>query len=711
MKVRKNNPLRISFLSVAVVCCVALSIVFFYISYRNEKAAEEKYAQEKAERVMQEWEAQLQMMKEVALRIVSNYEFQPYYFKADIAKKLSMLETFKQYKYYIALTEDYFLDYGEEWIYTSGGKTIDFSVFLNTKSENEKDQQWFRDVINVLKKDITKICGDPKVLRAFNEIYVLIPLKVNKGDEWDIAILGFVIQESALEERFRIAGGEMNGSMELYEKEVALYSNRETSCLPEHKHVVTSISKNGNYTFCFLPEKNYNINSGLFLVLVFLVLTDILLIFVIANIFAKRAFEPIKIIAEKYRKKVSKDVGSYVNELEELDNILGDVIQSNNEAKLQIQKKQRIIRDQILCMVMNNDTFGEALSYLDNAEICLPGPYYCVISISCEDEREMPIEFLIDLQEELEQVPDKNEKEYVYTVCSLEKKLLNVICSAHTEAAKDNLVETIRDVAESFSYKPIIVVGNTYQSLRNVSASWLESMDDIQSSKKKRHNINDSYSFVYNAEGLRRIWLALDNGNEEMAVERLEGFVEELSRNSVSMLMLQYILADFLGGIRRLGEKYRLEVSKTNISLVVSAKSVKDFENAAKKLIHEFCGCYKALRSQLEEHEVNQIYKYINEHFSEYDISIEKVATELRTSTDAVREAILIRTGKLYRDYLIYLRIEYAKVLLRQEDIPVAELCQKVGYGNVSYFIKLFREVVGVTPAKYRKNTIDGIDI
>ena len=32
MKMRKKNPFRVSFLCVAVICCVALSIVFFYIN-------------------------------------------------------------------------------------------------------------------------------------------------------------------------------------------------------------------------------------------------------------------------------------------------------------------------------------------------------------------------------------------------------------------------------------------------------------------------------------------------------------------------------------------------------------------------------------------------------------------------------------------------------------------------------------------------------
>jgi YesN/AraC family two-component response regulator len=37
----------------------------------------------------------------------------------------------------------------------------------------------------------------------------------------------------------------------------------------------------------------------------------------------------------------------------------------------------------------------------------------------------------------------------------------------------------------------------------------------------------------------------------------------------------------------------------------------------------------------------------------------------------------------------------------------VAEVCERVGYGNISYFIRLFREVTGVTPAKYRRDVVE----
>ena len=102
--------------------------------------------------------------------------------------------------------------------------------------------------------------------------------------------------------------------------------------------------------------------------------------------------------------------------------------------------------------------------------ICLPGPVYCVISLSFEKEEGASKEFLSDLQEELEQLSDAAEKEYIYAVCGFERKLLNVICSMPAEERKNALTEMVIAVAESFAYRPLIGIGNPYQALRNLPA-------------------------------------------------------------------------------------------------------------------------------------------------------------------------------------------------------------------------------------------------
>ena len=272
------------------------------------------------------------------------------------------------------------------------------------------------------------------------------------------------------------------------------------------------------------------------------------------------------------------------------------------------------------------------------------------------------------------------------------------------EERKNALTEMVIAVAESFAYRPLIGIGNPYQALRNLPASWLESMDELQNRKKEAEKAeNHGAVYQYHVEELRRITAVLENGNEKEAEKRLAGFAGQLGQEPMSMLMRQNIMADFLGEMRKLYEIYQLEISRKNISFLISARTAQDFERAAENMIREFCEGYEAAVSREREEESDRICDISTRIFPNIDISIESVGGKAAYQHGRGTPGVLKHTGKLYRDYLIYLRIEYAKVLLCQEDISVADLCGKVGYGNVSYFIKLFREITGVTPAKYRK--------
>ena len=54
--------------------------------------------------------------------------------------------------------------------------------------------------------------------------------------------------------------------------------------------------------------------------------------------------------------------------------------------------------------------------------------------------------------------------------------------------------------------------------------------------------------------------------------------------------------------------------------------------------------------------------------------------------------------------YVTYLRLEHAKQLLQDTDIPVTDVAMQSGDQNVSYFIRSFQKAYAVSPLKYRKN-------
>lgn len=60
-------------------------------------------------------------------------------------------------------------------------------------------------------------------------------------------------------------------------------------------------------------------------------------------------------------------------------------------------------------------------------------------------------------------------------------------------------------------------------------------------------------------------------------------------------------------------------------------------------------------------------------------------------------------TGLAPMEYVHTLRLEESKQLLEAGDEPVEAVAHAVGYGDASFFSRLFRRQVGLTPAQYRR--------
>jgi len=64
--------------------------------------------------------------------------------------------------------------------------------------------------------------------------------------------------------------------------------------------------------------------------------------------------------------------------------------------------------------------------------------------------------------------------------------------------------------------------------------------------------------------------------------------------------------------------------------------------------------------------------------------------------------------GQTPLDYVTDWRMQKATQLLNQQDKKLAEIAQSVGYESEDAFSKAFKRVVGVAPAEYRRNGLEG---
>ncbi len=93
--------------------------------------------------------------------------------------------------------------------------------------------------------------------------------------------------------------------------------------------------------------------------------------------------------------------------------------------------------------------------------------------------------------------------------------------------------------------------------------------------------------------------------------------------------------------------------------------------------------------------------QYIRAHFNE-ELSLEKVAAVVFLNPIYFSQLFKQKTGQGYKDYVICLRMEQAKVLLHNPKLKLADIAEQIGYTNVGHFTQVFRKKFMVTPTEYR---------
>ena len=98
---------------------------------------------------------------------------------------------------------------------------------------------------------------------------------------------------------------------------------------------------------------------------------------------------------------------------------------------------------------------------------------------------------------------------------------------------------------------------------------------------------------------------------------------------------------------------------------------------------------------------VRRAQQWLQEHLEE-PVSMARLAAQLCVSNRTLIRRFNLTLKLTPLAYLQNLRIDAARTLLENADVGGEQLAQRVGYGNVSSFVRLFRQRVGVTPAVYR---------
>ena len=93
---------------------------------------------------------------------------------------------------------------------------------------------------------------------------------------------------------------------------------------------------------------------------------------------------------------------------------------------------------------------------------------------------------------------------------------------------------------------------------------------------------------------------------------------------------------------------------------------------------------------------------YMSGHFTDPNLMLQDVAKAVGMSNSRFSTVFSQQTGQTFTEYLIYLRLNKAKEMLRTTGIKSSQIARESGYNDSHYFSYIFKKNVGITPSEYR---------
>lgn len=98
----------------------------------------------------------------------------------------------------------------------------------------------------------------------------------------------------------------------------------------------------------------------------------------------------------------------------------------------------------------------------------------------------------------------------------------------------------------------------------------------------------------------------------------------------------------------------------------------------------------------------------VDKVYQEPTFSRADLARELNTSESTLSRVINTAFGKSFPKLLNELRVEDAKIMLRDPSIPIQTIAFEAGFNSLASFNRVFREITDETPTAFRAGTVRG---
>lgn len=253
----------------------------------------------------------------------------------------------------------------------------------------------------------------------------------------------------------------------------------------------------------------------------------------------------------------------------------------------------------------------------------------------------------------------------------------------------NKLKESYKNALSALEYKRLIGV-NKVIYIEDLEP---QSTDDIIFDEEKENQLISSIKF----------------GSEKDVLEAIRDIFDDIIRPTLTLKDYQLYFLEIVATLSRLGRKFQVDIGQmlevSNINAEIQKYTTLE---EIKEWIEKICiELNKTISSRMQTKTQMLLEKakdYINKNYSDDTLSLQKLADHLYISACYLSMIFKKEADETFLKYLVRVRLDAAKDLLRNTDLRTAEIAERVGYPDINYFSFFFKKNVGMSPREYRNS-------
>ena len=669
----------LSYLSVVLAVCMALGLALVRVASGQLRQAETEVYQARLAQTADYIERQLSTMEDIRLDVKTRLPFQPFYLNRQKTNEFELLDAFSRYAGFSPWIEEYYLWYQDDGKVFGTRSTYSERIFFQrvmkglsaermTEALPEAGKMLFQ--VPETRPDTLMIAlpfyfGTARIPTGRCTLIFLVKLAQLRQTIWQMTGQPF---DSGFALEYE---GQTVLSTLTAERTFSGQGTKEKARVVIEEPSIAGLERLGSF------ER----------LMIWIVVLAVLLGTAIAVYAAWRSYQPIRKLYAKYGGSQKPS-----NELQTLEDLLSNSLKRNSFSQKQIEEQmeqldlqQSWLKQQLVMMLITGNDSPVVKELIQKMGFEMSHAHFALCFLYLQGDEG-------DRTGLVRSIEDFSDEECTLYAAELqENREYIVLMNFQEEEQCRELLELLSDSLESRNLSVRVQWSRTCSQLNEIASAAIETL-----------NTPPVALAVDNAEAeeedaLEQMAALTESGSTSQALALLETMIAQTENRYPSYLMRIYML-------NRLVQQMMTLASREGVTLPPKSpgQDPDSVRETLEQLVRALCR-KGAQRSSAEKPEGGKTAAYVREHCLDGDISLSSTAEALGISTKQVSRLLRMEVDMTFKEYLLHLRMSAAQDFLREEGLSIAETAGRVGYFNISHFIKCFKAYTGMTPGEWTK--------